>query len=554
MKKTLKILTSILIVLWILIGAYFLYDKYRNKELSGEKIFDGMYLYKLDVGDQTHGVRVYDKNIYYWIENNNGFDFYKINIYNNKSTKIGDLHGKDFYCYFEEDYIECSNDDKMILYDFNFKKLYEGDIKTVIPYKKKLMKFENNTIYYDDKKFKIVKEDLTEYNYYRHESFDNNIYLFFSGYRDLGGCLLNVMDNKCEDYSYTNVKKYNNGLYFIDKENIKILDVNTKKIKEYKNPFDDALLALSQLYNNKLYNFVDDYLKIYNLDNNKVSFLDYRLNEYIDDIYLNDGLLYLIESDRVYIVNLNEIILEEMTYKELETKLNNRLIDRINSIKNDYNVEIKIKEEADLKFKVFKEKMIGERSYDLINDSLDYTEEVFKMFGSDFFKEFIHDEYKGLRIYLTSEIQSNDFSKSGEAFRYYDNYAIIANSSEYKRTLCHELLHSLEDAASVKDKLMFTKWNKYNPKDFNYKIIFQDYEEPYKYTINYGKGDVYFIDNYSQTNEHEDRARIFENICMNTTSDIKNNQYLLKKAEYEKNEILKYYPILKDTVIFDSLK
>ena len=41
---------------------------------------------------------------------------------------------------------------------------------------------------------------------------------------------------------------------------------------------------------------------------------------------------------------------------------------------------------------------------------------------------------------------------------------------------------------------------------------------------------------------------------MNTTSDIKDNKYLLKKAEYEKSEILKYYPILKDTVIFDSLK
>lgn len=554
MKKTLKILTSILIVLWILIGAYFLYDKYRKKDLAGVKITEGIYLYKLDIGNEYHSVRVYEDNIYYWTAAGSNYDFYKVGIYDNKNVKIGNSNIEESYCYFEDNYINCSTIDKMILYNFKFKKLYEGDIKTVIPYKKKLIKFENNTVYYNDKEFKKIKVDLTNYNFYRHEIFDDNMYLFFSRHEDYEPCLLNVKSNKCEDYTYTNVKRYNDGLYFIDKEKIRILDANTNSIKEFNNPVEDELLTLSEIDNNKLYYFIDDYLKVYNLDNNKVSFLDYRINEYVENMYLYNNLLYLVASDKVYIINLEEVTFDEMTYEELETKLNNRLIDRINSIKNDYNVEIKIKEEADLKFKVFKEKMIGERSYDLINDSLDYTEEVFKMFGSDFFKEFIHDEYKGLRIYLTSEIQSNDFSKSGEAFRYYDNYAIIANSSEYKRTLCHELLHSLEDAASVKDKLMFTKWNKYNPKDFNYKIIFQDYEEPYKYTINYGKGDVYFIDNYSQTNEHEDRARIFENICMNTTSDIKDNKYLLKKAEYEKSEILKYYPYLKDSVLFDSLK
>ena len=163
------------------------------------------------------------------------------------------------------------------------------------------------------------------------------------------------------------------------------------------------------------------------------------------------------------------------------------------------------------------------------------------------------DEYKGLRIYLTNEIKSDDFSMNGQAFRYYDNYAIIANSSDYKRTICHELMHSLEDAVNAKGKSIFKKWNKYNPDDFKYRIDYQEYVDAYEYTVPYGKGDIYFIDNYSQTNELEDRARIFENICMNTTSDIKDNKYLLKKAEYEKSEILKYYPYLENSVLFDSI-
>ena len=122
-------------------------------------------------------------------------------------------------------------------------------------------------------------------------------------------------------------------------------------------------------------------------------------------------------------------------------------------------------------------------------------EEVFKMFGSEFFKEFIHDDYTGMRIYLVSDIKSEDFSKNGEALRYYDQYA-----------------------------------------------------SSYQYSITYGKGDIYFVDNYSQTNELEDRARIFENVCMSTTEDIKKYPLLLKKAEYEE-EIKKFYPMLKESIV-----
>lgn len=176
------------------------------------------------------------------------------------------------------------------------------------------------------------------------------------------------------------------------------------------------------------------------------------------------------------------------------------------------------------------------------------TEEVFKMFGSEFFKEFIHDDYTGMRIYLVSDIKSEDFSKNGEALRYYDKYAIIANSVDYKRTLCHEIMHSIEDAVSAKNKTMFKNWSSYNPKGYKYKVNYDQYASSYQYSITYGKGDIYFVDNYSQTNELEDRARIFKNVCMSTTEDIKKYPLLLKKAEYEE-EIKKFYPMLKESIV-----
>jgi hypothetical protein len=81
--------------------------------------------------------------------------------------------------------------------------------------------------------------------------------------------------------------------------------------------------------------------------------------------------------------------------------------------------------------------------------------------------------------------------------------------------------------------------------------MFDDY---YEYTPEYGSGDIYFIDNYGETNELEDRARIFENIAMNTADVIVNNPYLLKKAEYQRDELYRYYPTLKTSNIFNSIE
>ena len=561
MKKGLVWIALIISICVFCLTYYLLYvdknekvpEKIVPKNLSGEKVTDGLFLYNLNIGEQNYGINVLNDNIYYWIELDEKYEFYKTNIYTNKNEKIGDFEDKDYYCYFDNTFIDCSKDGNKIIYNYDFKKLYEGNSKTVIPYKDDVIRIDNNIAYYKDKEYKKVSKDLNNFNSYHYDVFDNNMFIFYYDYEHDDDCILNLEENKCVDLNYKGIKKYEDGLYYYNKDKIYTLNINNNETKEYTNYVNEELLTMSQLKDNSLYYFKDDFLRIYNLENGIVNLYNYRINENINDIVLNKNILFLVGEKKVYIINLDEIKTEETTSDEIKAKLDKIITDRIENLNKEYNIDVKIKKDANLNIKVYKQTMKGETEYDKINDSLDYIEEIADIFGKEFFKEFVHGEYTGVRIYLVKEIKS-DFSMGGEAFRYYDKYAIIALTDDFRRTLCHELMHSLEDAVGAKNKKIFTKWDSYNPKGFKYSDEYDLDVGSKKYSVNYGKGEIYFLDSYSEINGLEDRARIFENMYMNTAENIKKYPNRLKKAEYLKSEIIKYYPMLKDNIIFDSIK
>ena len=115
-------------------------------------------------------------------------------------------------------------------------------------------------------------------------------------------------------------------------------------------------------------------------------------------------------------------------------------------------------------------------------------------------------------------------------------------------------MHALENVIENKNEPIFKDWNKYNPKSFEYGS-FNHYKTyaAQKYTIDYSGKDAYFIDNYSETTALEDRARIFENLCIGETEKITNYPNILKKAQYQRDELIKYYPMLKDFKPFEVL-
>ena len=515
-----------------------------NKKLAGKEISEGVYHYDLDIGDYNHNINIINGNIYYLVELENRYEFYKIDIYKNTKQKIGEFNSKDYYCYFDGNYIDCSNDNEKIIFNSNFKKIYQGKNVSIIPYKDNFFKYENNTLYLNNKVYKKIDKDLKGYNVYRYETFGDNLFIFFSNY-DGDSYIYSVKEDKFEDYVYNVLNKHSNGLYFFDDDNIYVTYLNSDEITKYKNPIKESFFNANLLADNLLFYFSDDYLKVYNLQNEVVSLFDYRINKRVDKIFYRNGLLYLVTNDDVYIIKLDNISLKMMTIDRLEAELNSKIDHRIENIYNEYGVEVKIKNEADLYFEVFRESTEGAREFDVINDSLDYIEEVAKLFSKEFFNEFIHDEYTGFRIYLVSKINS-DFQMSGEELKYYDKYVIIVDTSEVKRTICHEIMHALEDVSNTKDKNIFDKWEIYNPKGFKYTEEYDPNASPYMYSAENNEANVYFVDNYSQVNELEDKARILENILMKTDSMIKDNPYLLRKAKYLVEEIIKYYPMLKD--------
>ena len=105
-------------------------------------------------------------------------------------------------------------------------------------------------------------------------------------------------------------------------------------------------------------------IRIYNLDTNEVELFDYRIKEPVDNVYLVDGLVYSITNKKAYVVKLDEITTSKMTVEELDKEFENRLTERIEKIRNEYNFDIKIRKEANLNLKVWDQKTIGETNYD----------------------------------------------------------------------------------------------------------------------------------------------------------------------------------------------
>ena len=551
MKKFLKVLIFIILLAGLVVGGYFLYDYFRVKPLVGDQIIDGVYVYNLDVGERNHQTHVINKQIYYIKEHGAIYEYYKKDIYTNEETMIGETGIVD-YCYFNNDLLACNKNNKNILYNYKFKKIYSGESSSAVPYKKGILEVFEDTIKYKGKEYRKVKSDLNDYLVYQTYSVGDNVYI---GFNDIDGheCLYNVNEDRCEEHKYESVRGYANGLYYYDAEHIQIHDILNDEVKEYDNPIHEQFFYAADLQGTSLYYFDDSYLKIYDLVTGKLKLFDYRFKDSVFDVFAEDQYVYLTMEDKVYIIDTNVVKLDEMTPDEMDTLFNKKVDDKIEQLTSEYGIQIKIRKDADISWDDWKQYITGETATDKLLASLDEAEEVFKMFGKEFFKEFIHNEYKGYRVYIVSNIKSPGFAMAGEELRYYDTYTVIVDTSDFKRTLCHETMHALEDVISTKGKDMFPKWSSYNPKGFKYKINYKEFDLSYKYTVSYGKGEVYFIDNYAQTNELEDRARIFENMCMNTVKDIKDNPKLLEKAQYQRDQIVKYYPMLKDSPIITSL-
>lgn len=236
-----------------------------------------------------------------------------------------------------------------------------------------------------------------------------------------------------------------------------------------------------------------------------------------------------------------------------ESKLNNIIL----NIKSNYNVNIKIKEKTNIKYPDFTADT--EENDTTINNALTKIIKILNKYNKEFFNNFYQGNYQGLNIYLTSTLKPIDYATqisnpAAYSLIYNQEYMIVIdiNQSNIEELICHELMHNIEFNLANNNISAFTNWSLFNPTDFYYNNSYTD-ASVFNYTLEEKNiNTIYFVDTYSHTYPAEDRARIFENICTYNTT-IKEYPYLYNKALYLKEEILKNYPTLKYTTLFDIL-
>ena len=569
MKKKIIIFVSIILVVGIItsITCLILFNnktkpanknnEETKKTIALEKVDKGVYVYNINKSNDEYIYEtIIDNNSIYTVEKNeNKNTVYKKDIYTNEYTKVNDINLNDNkYCYIENKYIVCDTLNKKEVFTANLDIIYSGEPKKIIPYKNSYIETNNEKIIFDNNEYAKVNKNFKNYNVYNYSTFSNNAFIYYGNFEG-ENCLFNFNEKKCEEFDFFTVKEYQDGLFYTEKDKLHTINTVTNERKEYTLPVKDPLSEESQVYKENFIYFKDDYIRIYDLNNpGKVKLLDTRINLNIFTLKIVNDLLYIINENTIYVIDLNDIETKELTSEEITTLLDERLNTKLANIENEYGITIKVKKSADVKFDFWSQEIVGEKRYDAINDSLDTLETSLKSFNKDIFKEFIHGEYTGFQIYIASTIESPN-PIDGEEFKYYDKYTIIAQTSGFERTFYHELLHALEDAVTTKHQDIFKNWNSYNPKGFKYGSF--DYYKIYsaqRYTIDFGSEDVYFIDNYSQTDEMEDRARIFENLAVKNTEKITKYPNILKKAKYEMEELIKYYPSLSESPVFEAIK
>ena len=298
----------------------------------------------------------------------------------------------------------------------------------------------------------------------------------------------------------------------------------------------------------EIINLTKDEIKTYNVKN--VSGINIVDNKIFLKLTNNKYDYYIIDEDYTF---------KSFTTEEYINEINNELTNKINDIKNKYNVNVYIKDKALIKFPDFSAKEYDE--LEGIYSSINSVENILGKLTKDFYDSLYENDYKGLNIYLTGELKpadasSQNFTPAGYTSVYENMYLIALDISQMplETNVCHELMHTIDNKLKSKGEY-FSKWSSLNPKKYEYSYSYKVTNRT-EYTIGMTTDDnVYFVDYYSHTFPAEDMARVFENICSEgKDSNIKNYSHLLEKGKYLKETLYKYYPSLENTSLFEAIE
>jgi len=549
MKKNFLIIISLLILFISLFNCKILYQE--ELELGGVKFNAYTFLY--DEKDEISESIIIDDFIYILTKNN---EVYKQHINSYKPILIGNIPKKDSTCHFEN-LIYCYKEDQINIYNYkleeqaNFKNLNSS---TPIPYKDTYLKQESKNLNINSKKFRTLKEEYTIIDYYYNAK---NTYILLEN--EDKTYLYNINNNSYEEVT-NDYKKYISGFYFFEDQKIIIYDLNNDQKLEYEREnIEYPDINILDQDNSTLYLITkDNNLNVLNLKNKTIKNITLP-NVEITSINLYNNYLYSNCQEDLLLIDLNNLPKEELTIEEYTKKEDLAINNIIKNIKEKYKVNIFVKDESNINYPDFKAEILTDNN--LIKNAINNIETILKKYNEEFFETFYESDYQGLNIYLTGKLTPKDYetqisNPAAYSLIYDSKYMIVIdiNENNIKELICHELLHNIEFNLSIKEINYFPKWNTFNPENYNYNFSYTDKTDN-AYTLEEeNKEKVYFIDEYSKTYSEEDRSRIFEKICScEQNSLVKDYPNLYMKGKYLKEELIEYYPLLKNSPVFNSL-
>lgn len=352
---------------------------------------------------------------------------------------------------------------------------------------------------------------------------------------------------KDSDLLEINVKKYKqyeSGIITYTNNKIKVYNIKNNDYKEFSSPKDDIESRLIMVSNNyNLYILNNKEISVYNLYNkSNIKNIDlFKIKEKINNMYIILTNLYLLTDNYIYIYDLSSI---EKIDNDTQSSYENILINnKIKYLENNYNVTISFDVDSGLHGDYEISKITN---YNDIVNALSYVEDYFLMFNKEFFTRFYEMNMNGLKIFLASDIKGSKDGYNltdvvGLSYQKNNTYIIVvkANNSLLK-TLAHETMHTIDNYL-ILNGYTYDTWKSLNNYGFTYSHKYYINESFTDTLSNYENNeDVYFVDAYGRSSEKEDRARIFEQICLG--KDLSEYPNLYNKEKYLKNEIVTYFP------------
>lgn len=563
-NRILEVLSSLIVIVVVVLGWHF-YELSVQAEENTKTYALSTYNINLDGFNYINSV-VQDNYAYFLYQSDNYYILKEIDTLSNKEENYS--YNLEATCHLQNEnsypYIYCTDDNSVSIYTVKFKNILTQSIKSNYNYALNT----NGSL-----NFRIVDNNRSyEYLDGYYQKTNNTFVTLDTPYIKeaycTDDCLLVKYNNLTEMTSLykedelleTNIvayRTYENGLFTYNNDKIKIHNALSGDYKEFYSPINNLLNKVFTLGANDSYLYIldDSIISVYNLyDSEKFTNIDIsKVEENINKITVASNMLYLYGEDILYVYNISEI--ESGNYNSSANYENNLINSKISYYQEMYNVTINLDDDPSYLSNNYDISPVT--NYNDIINALEELDRYFIVFNKEFFSRFSNYGMSGLEIYLASNITSssqNDYANADVVGLYIKknnkyNIVIRLNTGEDITTIAyHETIHAIEDYLSSIGA-SFSAWNSLNPSGFTYSNVYYT-NQTFSDTLGNNKynNQIYFVDNYARSNELEDRARMFENIC--NGEDFSEYPHLSAKVKYIKKVLLNYFPELYSSSYF----